>query len=156
MFCHGANMDGTIINMFAGKAVAKLSKLPSEYGDQVYFGSHVSPEVLEIHRELGLDHLMWGADFPHHEGTAPRTLSVLRGTLSAAPEREVRQILGQSAADLYGADMEFLQGVADGVGPTPAEVANPLRPEEIPDDLNFLMLLGSGAGFSAFNRAEEH
>jgi len=155
MFCHGAKMDGTIVNMFAGKAVAKLSKLPSEYGDQVYFGSHVSPEVLEIHRELGLDHLMWGADFPHHEGTAPRTLAVLRGTLSSAPEHEIRQILGQSAADLYGADMEFLRGMADGVGPTPAEVADPLRPEEIPDDLNFLMLLGSGAGFSAFNRAED-
>jgi hypothetical protein len=131
--------------------------LPSEYGGrQVYFGSHVTPDVLEIHRELGLDHLMWGADFPHHEGTAPRTLPVLRGTLSSAPESEVRQILGQSAADLYDADMEFLQEVADRVGPTVEEVADPLRPEEIPADLNFLMLLGSGAGFSAFNRAEEN
>ena len=68
-------MDGTIVNMFAGKAVAKLPMLPSEYvRRQVYFGAAVPPDVVEIQRECaGLEHLMWGADFPHHEGTAPYT-----------------------------------------------------------------------------------
>jgi predicted TIM-barrel fold metal-dependent hydrolase len=145
-FCQGAAIDGTIVNMFAGRAVAKLSMMPSEYGSrQVYFGAAVTPEVLDIHHEIGLDPLMWGADFPHHEGTAPYTNLVLRATLSSTPEDEIRQILGGNAARLYGADLDFLQAVANGVGPTVDEIAKPLRPEEAPRDPNFWMLTGGAA-----------
>jgi predicted TIM-barrel fold metal-dependent hydrolase len=152
-FCHGAKMDGTIVNMFAGKAVAKLPLLPSEYANrQVYFGAATPPDVLEIHREIGLDKLMWGADFPHHEGTAPYTREVLRGTLSSTPEDEIRQILATNAADIYGADLDFLQSFADRVGPTVEEVATPLQPDEMPADPNFHMLVSAGASLSALNK----
>jgi predicted TIM-barrel fold metal-dependent hydrolase len=152
-FYYGATMDGTIVNMFAGKAVEKLPLLPSEYANrQVYFGAAVPPDVLKIHRELGLDKLMWGADFPHHEGTAPYTMKVLRGTLSSAPHDEIRQILSGSAAALYGADLDQLQRVADEVGPTVEEIATPLQPDEIPSDPNFLPLISAGQSLSALNQ----
>jgi len=152
-FFHGAKMDGMIVNLFAGKAVAKLSMLPSEYANrQVYFGASIPPDVLEIHRELGLDKLMWGADFPHHEGTAPYTTQVLRGELSSSPEEEVRQVLAESAAAVYGADLHFLQGIADRVGPTVEEIATPLRDDEIPSDPNFLPLIIATGGLSALNQ----
>jgi hypothetical protein len=95
---------------------------------------------------------MWGADFPHHEGTAPYTRQALRGALSASPEQEVHQLLAGNAADLYGADLEFLQGVADVVGPTVEEVATPLQPDEIPEDPNFRQLIGAGALTSMLSR----
>ena len=149
-FCMGAKIDGTIVKMFAGRAVEKLSMLPSEYGRKnLYFGSHVSPEVLEIHREIGLHSLMWGADFPHHEGTAPYTSKVLRATLSSAPEGELRQIFAGSAAKLYGADLDYLQTVADRVGPTVDEVATPLLADEYPTDPNFWMLAGGPSNAAA-------
>ena len=152
-FCHGAKMDGTIVSMFAGKAVAKLPMLPSEYAHrQVYFGALVPPDVLEIHRETGLDKLMWGADFPHHEGTAPYTRKVLRGTLPSAPEDEVRQILATNAAGLYGADLELLQRVADRIGPTVEEIATPLQPDEMPADPNFHLQVMAGQSLSALNQ----
>jgi predicted TIM-barrel fold metal-dependent hydrolase len=152
-FCTGAEADGTIINMFAGKAVGKLSLSPSEYcARQVYLGAAVTPEVLEIHHRIGLDGLMWGADFPHHEGTAPYTKEALRGALSASPEDEVRQLLAGNAADLYGADLDYLQRVADVVGPTVEEVASPLLPEEVPEDPNFRQLIGYGGLSSMLSR----
>ncbi len=147
MFCMGAKMDGSIMKMFAGKAVDKLPLLPSEYANrQVYFGALVPPNVLEIHRQLGLDKLMWGADFPHHEGTAPNTTKAIRGGMHSASEAEARQIFAKSAAEVYGADLDFLQTIADRVGPTVEEVATPLQPDEIPDDPNFHMIIGAHAG----------
>jgi predicted TIM-barrel fold metal-dependent hydrolase len=154
-FCHGAKMDGMIARMFAGNAVDKLSMLPSEYANrQVYFGAATPPDVVEIHRELGYDKLMWGADFPHHEGTAPHTALALRGSLSSCTEDEVRQILAGSAAAVYGADLEFLRGIADRVGPTVDEIATPLRPDEWPADPNFLPLVIATGGFVNLNQQE--
>lgn len=151
-FCQGARIDGMIVNLFAGKAVAKLSMLPSEYGARnVWFGAATPPDVLEIHRDLGLEKLMWGADFPHHEGTAPYTSKVLRGCLSSAPEYEVRELLGGNAAALYGADLELLQRVADDVGPTVEQIATPLPPGEFPADPNFYALVSAGQSLSALN-----
>jgi hypothetical protein len=57
----------------------------------------------------------------------------------------VRQLLGGTAAEVYGADLAFLQPIADRVGFTPAQVAEPLRPEEIPSDPNFRSYLGAQA-----------
>ena len=45
-----------------------------------------------------------------------------------------------NAATVYGADVEFLQGIADRVGFTPDQVAAPLQEDEVPDDPNFRMM----------------
>jgi hypothetical protein len=37
-----------------------------------------------------------------------------------------------NAAKLYGFDLDMLQKIADRVGPTVAEVATPVAPEELP------------------------
>lgn len=154
-FCMGAKFDGTIVRMFAGRAVDKLSMLPSEYcARHVKLGAAVTPDVLAIHQEIGLDPVMWGADFPHHEGTAPYTLATLRGTFAPdTPEDVVRQLLAGNAAEVYGADLDFLQSIADRVGPTVEEVATPLAPEEFPADPNFRMLIDPGG--SLFRQSVE-
>ena len=83
-----------------------------------------------------------GADFPHHAGTVPYTLQVFRD-LERRSRRQRRELLGGTAAALYGADLESLQAIADEVGFTPAQVAAPLTPDEIPDDPNFRPYLGA-------------
>jgi predicted TIM-barrel fold metal-dependent hydrolase len=140
-FCKGATMDGTIPAMFAGRAVAKLSMMPSEYVRRnCYFGATVSGPDVKFRHDLGIDRLMWGADFPHHEGTVPYTLKALRATVAEIPEDELREIFAGTAAAVYGADMAQLQEIADRVGFTPEQVAKPLGRDEIPDDPNFMMM----------------
>ena len=51
-------------------------------------------------------------------------------------EAEARAMLGENAARLYGFDLEKLRPWADAHGPTPAEVAVPLAPDEFPKNVH--------------------
>ncbi len=137
-FAIGAGMEGTIPNLFAGRAIDKLSMRASEYVYRhCYFGATASINDFARRHDLGIDKLMWGADFPHHEGTVPYTLEVLRETVSDIPDDELRTILAGSAAKLYGGDLPFLESISDRVGFTPEQVSTPLPRDELPDDPNF-------------------
>jgi hypothetical protein len=87
--------------------------------------------------EIGLDRLMWGADYPHLEGAAPIHRLVLRHVFGGLPEPEVRAILGGNAVRLWGFDPALLQEVADRVGPTVADVAEPLGRDAMPDTFSW-------------------
>jgi len=77
---------------------------------------------------------MWGADYPHHEGSFPYTDLALRAIFSELPEDEVRQMTSLNALDCYDCfDADQLQAIADEIGPTPDEVARPLSADEFPD-----------------------
>jgi len=139
-FCIGASMEGTIAAMFAKNAIDALTTTPSEQiRERCWFGTPLTaPDVAGLDR-MGTDRFMFGADFPHHEGTAPYTLLALRSLAHAVPEDELRRVLGGNAAALYGADMDMLQGIADEVGFRPDQIADPITPDEIPDDPNFVL-----------------
>jgi predicted TIM-barrel fold metal-dependent hydrolase len=137
-FVQGAMVPDTLANMFAGEALGKLSMKPSEYARQnIRQSTMCNGDDLPRRHEIGLHRLMWGADFPHHEGLAPYTGLALRGLASSVPEEDLREIFAGTAAEIYGADLDFLQGVAERIGPTVAEVATPLTPAEAPADPNF-------------------
>ncbi len=53
------------------------------------------------------------------------------GLLRGGPEREVRMMLGENAAALYGFDLEALRPDAERVAVMPEDIARPL--EEIPE-----------------------
>jgi predicted TIM-barrel fold metal-dependent hydrolase len=97
---------------------ARLS--PSEYFErQVYIAaSFMGPHESAIRHDIGLSRLMWGADFPHVEGTWPRTRKSLARCFKGVPIDEVRTILTDNPADLYGFDVATLQPIADRVCPT--------------------------------------
>jgi predicted TIM-barrel fold metal-dependent hydrolase len=142
-FAMMARSPGSIPEMFAGRAVAKLSMLPSEYCQRnVWVSALLNGTDLPRRHEIGMNRLLWGADFPHHEGTTPYTSMVLRCTGYDVPEDELRQLLAGNAAKLYGADLDYLQTIADRVGPTVEEIAKPLTKDEIPEDPNFAYLRG--------------
>jgi predicted TIM-barrel fold metal-dependent hydrolase len=59
----------------------------------------------------GADHMLWGNDYPHDEGTWPdsvRFIDTIRKTLSSD---EAHKILCGNAARLYGFDLEYLEKV---------------------------------------------
>jgi Amidohydrolase len=114
--------------------VEKLDMLPSEYWHRnCYLGaSQMVSRVVETRDVVGVDRIMWGADYPHHEGTWPHGEVALRLNFGAVPEPEVREMTSGVAARVYGFDLEFLQTVADRVGPTVERIATPVADDEIP------------------------
>ena len=88
--------------------------------------------------QIGADRFMWGSDYPHNEGTHPFTREHLRQRFSdVAPER-LQQVLAGTAAELYGFDLDALAPLAGKVGPTVAELAEPLT--ELPENPNEALL----------------
>ena len=138
-----ANLDGIWARVRTG-AVGEFQfaegsmppEPPSFYAKRnCYYGaSSPSRQELAGRHEIGVDHLLWGSDYPHYEGTYPHTRKSLRHTLHDVPPQEVRAILGENAAKLYGFDLEKLAPLAARFGPTPGEVSVPLSPDEIPTE----------------------
>lgn len=119
---------------------SKLPRSATEYFQQsCYVGvSQPGPDDAKARHKIGLDRFMWGSDYPHDEGTAPFTREHLRQLFSDSPPDELRQILAGTAASLYGFDLDALAPLAEKVGPTVAELAQPLT--EMPEHPNEALL----------------
>jgi predicted TIM-barrel fold metal-dependent hydrolase len=111
-----------------------LRHRPSEYVEQhVYLGGSLMKRYeAEMRDEIGVDRLMWGADYPHLEGAAPVHREVLAHVFGGMPTEDVRKILGANALAVWDFDEAQLQAVADRVGPTVSDLAVPLGLDEIP------------------------
>ncbi len=111
-----------------------LAEPPSFYAKRNcwYGASFPSPEDIRGREVVGVDRILWGNDYPHYEGCYPHSRENMRFAFSDVDEREVRMMLGENAAALYGFDLEALRPPAEEIGITPELVATPL--EEIPAD----------------------
>lgn len=118
---------------------ASLKMRPADYCDRhVYLGgSLMQRRDAAMRHEIGVDRLMWGADFPHLEGAAPLHRQVLAHVFGGLPEEDLRKILGMNAVGLWGFDEGLLQDVADRVGPAPDDLADPLPLEGIPESFSW-------------------
>ena len=119
---------------FDNSAMVDRPMRPSDYLQRnCWLGaSFLQPHDVPHRHDVNFDHVMWGADFPHREGTTPYTREALRAGLSDVPVDEVRSIVGGAAANLYGFDLAALDEVAARVGPTVDEIATPL--DRVPPD----------------------
>src|SRR5581483_11860062 len=113
-----------------------MSLTPTEYfARNCWVGASFIRRVeAELRHEIGVDRIMWGSDFPHTEGSYPYTTEALRYSLWDATERELRMMLAQNAAHVYGFDLDALAPIAERVGPTPDAVAQPLTIDDVPSD----------------------
>ena len=75
---------------------------------------------------------MEGNDYRHYEGCYPYSRENMRFAFSDVAESEVRMMLGENAAALYGFDLDALRLVAERLAITPELVREPL--DEIPAD----------------------
>ncbi len=101
-----------------------LSLRPTEYFQrQCHLGaSFLHPDDCAERHRYGVDKLMWGADYPHLEGTWPNTSNSLRETFGKLPESEVRAMLGQTASTVFAFDRDALAGAAARIGPKIDEI----------------------------------
>lgn len=126
---------GSLLHAFAYDAAKKLERAPSEYfATNCFLGSFFTQDDVANRHEIGLGKMMWGADFPHHEGTYPYTDHALRANFSSVSEDEVRAMTSENSAKVYDFDYQKLEEVAERIGPRPSRVSQPLGADEFPDD----------------------
>ena len=113
-----------------------MSLTPSEYFRRNFWvgASFLRPSESALRYEVGVDRIMWGADYPHSEGSYPYTTEALRCAFAPCPPEETRMMLETTAAAVYGFDLELLGSIGDRIGPTVAEVLVPLDPADYPAD----------------------
>ena len=116
-----------------------LKMRPRDYVERHLWlgGSLMKRYEAEMRHEIGIDRLMWGADYPHLEGAAPVHRLVLRWVFGGLPEEDVRRMLGGNATRVFGFDGDALQEVADRVGPTVGDLSETVSLDEIPETFSW-------------------
>jgi predicted TIM-barrel fold metal-dependent hydrolase len=115
-----------------------VKRRPSEYfRDQCFLGSSLfSRAEIEARHEIGLDQMLLGMDYPHHEGTfgAGGTRQYLRATLGAAgvPTNEAKKLLGENHVARWGLDRPRLTELAGRIGPPVEEILTPPTENHFP------------------------
>jgi predicted TIM-barrel fold metal-dependent hydrolase len=125
---------GGAVGEFQFASGAATPEPPSFYAKRNcwYGASFPSPRDIAGRNVVGVDRVLWGNDYPHYEGCYPHSRENMRFAFSDVDEHEVRMMLGENAAALYGFDLEALRPIADAVAITKELVAEPLV--EIPAD----------------------
>jgi predicted TIM-barrel fold metal-dependent hydrolase len=99
---------------------------PSEYWQrQCFVGSSImSRTEVAMRHQIGIDKMMYGTDFAHLEGTWGTTLEHLQALFGAGgvPAEELRSMLGENVARVYGFDVTKLAPVVHRCGFTLDEV----------------------------------
>jgi predicted TIM-barrel fold metal-dependent hydrolase len=110
-----------------------LPHKPSDYFKRNCFigASFPPPSEAATFHDIGIDKMMWGSDYPHDEACSPLSREALRRSFSDWSEDDMKRILSENQAGVYGFDLDALRPIADRIGPTVAEIATPL--DEVPD-----------------------
>ena len=80
---------------------------PSDFfHSNVYLSFQEDQIGIRLRDVIGVDSLMWGADYPHSESTFPRSRETLDRILDGVPRDERARIVGGNVARLYNFDLE--------------------------------------------------
>lgn len=129
---HNSMVNGRIGEIGMPKS-GPLPHRPSDYFRRNCFlgASFPSPGEAATFHDIGIDKIMWGSDYPHNEACSPLSRESLRHSFKGWSEADMRKILSENAASVYGFDLDALAPIAAKIGPTVAELAEPLT--EVPD-----------------------
>jgi len=105
-----------------------LPHTPSDYFRRnVFIGSAFpSPADARAMREIGIDRILWGNDYPHVEACSPFSKESIRRTFEGWTVDERKAVLSENSAKVYKFDLDKLAPLAAQYGPTVDEAATPL------------------------------
>jgi predicted TIM-barrel fold metal-dependent hydrolase len=103
-----ARMDWHYFNNFRWVGLNRLAdgKRPSDYfrsNIRVSFTEDAS--FVKNRADVGIDRMMWGSDFPHAEGTFPRSGEHVQDQFAGVPFDDLRRLVSTNTAELYGFDV---------------------------------------------------
>jgi len=103
---------------------------PSEYWHKNCLTSlsFVHRAEVAMRREIGVETIAFGRDYPHSEGTWPNTKAWLSDAFAGVAEDELRGMLGENAIRVLGLDRPKLAEIANRIGPTIDEISRPDTP----------------------------
>jgi predicted TIM-barrel fold metal-dependent hydrolase len=88
------------------QSVWSYPMLPSEYVHrQIHATFQDEPAAIRYRKDIGIDQLMWGSDFPHPEGTWPHSQEFVARRFASVEEPERSAILHGNFAKLYGIEV---------------------------------------------------
>jgi predicted TIM-barrel fold metal-dependent hydrolase len=121
-----AFLDGVYEDQLFAHVKDTVKHKPSEYWNRQCYvaASFMARDEALMRHKIGLDRLMWGADYPHYEGTWPHTDRWLKETFGGLPTPDVKAILAENAARVFGFDLDQLGTYARAVGPSVEELAS--------------------------------
>lgn len=99
---------------------SNLTMKPSEYFRRnVWVGASAlfDPDSVAVRHDIGIDRVMWGSDYPHPEGSWPKTHEKMMATIRGLPDDELTAMLGMNAVNMYELDVEPLNAIASKIGP---------------------------------------
>jgi predicted TIM-barrel fold metal-dependent hydrolase len=101
-----------------------MPHLPSELFHRQCFvaNSIMQRGDIEMREQIGTDVLIWGSDFPHHEGMWPTTRERMRGLFAGVPEADVRKIVGDNFLRAYKVDPASYDRLVSQIGPSAADL----------------------------------
>lgn len=100
---------------------SNLSMKPSEYFARncwISASAHFDEGSTAVRHDIGIDRIMWGSDYPHPEGSWPKTAEKMGKYLTGIPESELDLMLSDNAIECYELDREALQQLAKEIGPS--------------------------------------
>jgi predicted TIM-barrel fold metal-dependent hydrolase len=108
----------------AHRADLPATRRPSEYWHDhgLTSLSFVHRSEVEMLHDIGIDNVAFGRDYPHAEATWPNTQTWLADAFGKVPEGETRKVLSDNVIRFLGLDADHLAAVAQGIGPTMAEL----------------------------------
>ena len=129
-------LGGAAEAAFFGAATKGMSMTPTEYFQRNFWvgASFLRPSESPLRYDVGVDRIMWGADYPHSEGSYPYTTEALRAAFADVPAAEVKTDARDDRGRRLRFDLPALREIGDRVGPTVAEVPVPLDPTDYPSD----------------------
>ena len=99
--------------------VLPAKRSPSEYWrtNCLAGASFIHKVEVERRHELGVETILFGRDFPHHESTWPQTSYYLQDAFAGVPDDEARLMLGENGIRFFGLDRDRLAQIAKRIGP---------------------------------------
>ena len=79
-----------------------LSMEPSEYFRRNWYATFEDDEAgIRTRDMIGVDNLLWGNDYPHHDAIWPHSMEVLARIMKGVPEDEVEKMTSGNVMQLY-------------------------------------------------------
>jgi predicted TIM-barrel fold metal-dependent hydrolase len=86
-------------------AVDYLTMKPSEYFHRNFYATFEDDHEGILTREkIGVDCLLWGNDYPHHDAIWPNSMPTLRRIMAGVPQDEVERMCFSNTIELYKID----------------------------------------------------
>lgn len=82
-----------------------LKMTGSEYFRRQFFATFEDDDIgVETRHSIGVDRLLWGNDYPHHDSIWPRSQEVLREIMAGVPDDEREAMVWKNVQQLYAID----------------------------------------------------